>query len=132
MGYSQSSLWHDKPEAWHEISPGVKRRMVAHASTGLMVMYKIDSGKTFALHNHPHAQFGIFLEGSGKFKVGDSIWDLKSGDSYFIPPGVFHELKTDGGKPSVIMDFFTPEREDYLRECLEPDLTNTLKESPRL
>jgi quercetin dioxygenase-like cupin family protein len=119
--YSKSSLWHDKPEAWHEISPGVKRRIVAHSSTGAVVLYRIEAGKTFPLHNHPHAQYGIFIEGSGKFKVGDSTWDMKTGDSYYIPPGVFHELKTDGEKASVIMDFFTPEREDFLVECLEAD-----------
>jgi quercetin dioxygenase-like cupin family protein len=117
--YSQASFWHDKPEAWKEIMPGVKRRMLSHSSTGLMVLYKIESGKTFALHNHPHAQYGVFLEGGGKFRVGESTWQMKRGDAYFIPPGVFHELKTD--EECVILDFFTPEREDYVKEALPPD-----------
>jgi quercetin dioxygenase-like cupin family protein len=119
--YSTPSFWHDKPEAWHEILPGVKRRMLAHSSTGLMVLYKIEPGKTFAWHNHPHAQYGVFLEGGGEFRVGDSTWKMKEGDTYFIPPNVFHELKTDAGKASVIIDFFTPERDDYAVEALEPD-----------
>ena len=57
--------------------PGVRRRILNHASTGMMVYYKIDSGKVFALHNHPHAQFGVFLEGSGVFKVGKEEWRIK-------------------------------------------------------
>ena len=117
--YSQASFWHDKPEAWKEVMPGVRRRMLSHSSTGLMVLYKIESGKTFALHNHPQAQYGVFLEGGGKFRVGKSLWEMKSGDAYFIPPGVFHELKTE--KECIILDFFTPEREDYVKEALPPD-----------
>jgi quercetin dioxygenase-like cupin family protein len=119
VNYSQASFWHDKPDAWKQVMPGVKRRMLSHSVTGLMVLYKIESGKTFALHNHPHAQYGVFLEGGGKFRVGDSVWDMKSGDAYFIPPGVSHELKTE--KESLILDFFTPEREDYVKEALPPD-----------
>ena|SRR5487761_1628137 len=119
VNYSQASFWHDKPEAWKEIMPGVKRRMLSHSTSGLMVLYKIESGKTFALHNHPHAQYGVFLEGEGKFRVGESTWQMKRGDAYFIPPGVFHELRTE--EECVILDFFTPEREDYVKEALPPD-----------
>jgi quercetin dioxygenase-like cupin family protein len=120
--YSIPSFWRDKPEAWHEVMPGVKRRMLAHSPTGLMVLYKIEPGKTFSWHNHPHAQYGIFLEGGGDFRVGESTWKMRSGDSYFIPPGVFHELKTDPEKTSLIIDFFTPERQDYVaQESLAPD-----------
>ncbi|MCL4519021.1 MAG: cupin domain-containing protein [Thaumarchaeota archaeon] len=119
VDYTKASFWHDKPEAWKEIMPGVKRRMLAHSLTGLMVLYKIEAGKTFVWHNHPHAQFGIILEGAGKFRVGDSTRDVRSGDTYFIPPAIFHELKTE--KECVIVDFFTPEREDYVKEALAPD-----------
>jgi quercetin dioxygenase-like cupin family protein len=120
--YSNASLWRDRPEAWREVLPGVQRRILAHAATGLMVLYRIQPGKTFPLHNHPHAQFGVFIEGGGVFKVGDSDWKIKSGDSYFIPPGIFHELKTDPTTVSVVIDFFTPERADYVKESLPPDL----------
>lgn len=87
----------------------------------MMVFYKIEPGKVFAWHNHPHAQFGVVLEGEGTFRVGEVQWGVKPGDGYFIPPGVFHELRTQGDKPSIIIDFFTPERDDYLGEALPPD-----------
>ena len=86
-----------------------------------MVLYKIEPGRVFPLHSHPHAQFGVFLEGGGKFKIGDSARNMKEGDGYYIPPGVPHELVTDSGKLTVIVDFFTPERDDLLPECLEPE-----------
>ena len=85
----------------------------------MMVLYKIDAGSEFQLHSHPHAQFGVFIEGIAMFKVGNETWRMKSGDTYFIPPGVMHELKTI--ENCVVVDFFTPEREDYLSEALVPD-----------
>jgi len=119
--YSTASVWHDKQEAWHEIMPGVRRRIVNHSSAGMMVHYKIEPGKVFAWHNHPHAQFGVILEGGGVFRVGEAEWRARPGDGYFIPPGVFHELRTDEEKQCVLIDFFTPERDDYLAEALAPD-----------
>jgi unsaturated pyranuronate lyase len=85
----------------------------------MMVLYRIEAGKVFPLHNHPHAQFGVFVEGGGSFKVGDEAWDVKAGGSYFIPPGTMHELKTT--RDSLIIDFFTPEREDYVAEAQSPE-----------
>jgi quercetin dioxygenase-like cupin family protein len=119
--YATPSIWHDKKEAWHEIMPGVLRRVVTHASTGMMIYYKIEPGKVFAWHNHPHSQFGLFLQGGGIFKIGDKEWRVKEGDGYFIPPGVFHELRTDGDKTCIAVDFFTPERDDYAPEALQPE-----------
>ncbi len=88
-----------------------------------MVLYRIDPKKVFPLHSHPHAQFGVFLEGGGEFRVGDSVWKMKKGDSYYIPPGVSHELRTNETEESVIIDFFTPERQDYHSEAVTPDNT---------
>ena len=59
--------------------------------------------------------------GTTGFKVGDSVWKMKKGDSYFIPPGVMHELKTDPAQQCVVIDFFTPERQDYRPETVAPD-----------
>ena len=114
-------MWRDKPGAWHEILPGVRRRILSHSASGMMVLYKIAPGSVFPWHNHAHAQFGIFLEGGGDFKVGERMWKISKGDSYFIPQGLYHELKTDSKLPTVVIDFFTPAREDYLSEALQPD-----------
>ena len=92
-----------------------------HASTGMMALYRIEPGKVFAWHNHPHAQYGVVLEGQGTFRVGEAEWKVKQGDGYYIPPGVFHELRTEGETPSVVIDFFTPERDDYVPESVAPD-----------
>ncbi len=119
--YSSPALWHDNSDSWREVMPGVKRRILAHTQTGMAVLYKIAPKKVFPIHDHPHAQFGIVLEGGGTFKLMDKVWRLKKGDTYYIPPGVKHELTTDPEVPSVYIDFFTPERKDYLTESKNPD-----------
>jgi len=114
-------LWHDIENAWHEILPGVRRRILAHAPSAMLVLYRIEPGRVFPRHTHPHAQFGTFLEGGGTFLVGDRSWKVRAGDAYYVPPDVPHEFHTDPAVPSVILDVFTPQREDFLNETVAPD-----------
>jgi quercetin dioxygenase-like cupin family protein len=87
----------------------------------MMVMYRIEPGRVFPRHTHPHVQCGQVLEGGGTFLVGDSSWTMRAGDSYYIPPNVPHELHTDGSVASVILDVFAPERDDFLPESVPAD-----------
>ena len=119
--YATASLWHDKTMAWHEVVPGVRRRILSRSPAGMMVVCQVAPGSVFPPHTHPHAQFAVFLEGGGTFIVGEETWTVKAGDSYFIPPGVSHELKTYPDRKTVWIDFFTPEREDFAEEALLPD-----------
>jgi quercetin dioxygenase-like cupin family protein len=114
-------LWHDRVDAWHEVLPGVHRRILARSSSVMLVLYRIEPGRVFAKHTHPHVQAGMFLEGGGTFEVGNATWTVGPGDSYSIPPNVPHELRTRPDQPSVILDVFAPEREDFVPEALPPD-----------
>ncbi len=114
-------LWHDSERAWHEILPGVRRRILAHSSSAMMVLYRIEPGRVFPRHTHPHAQYGTVLEGGGTFSVGDRSWKMKVGDAYYVPADVPHELHADPSVASVILDVFAPEREDFLNETVAPD-----------
>jgi quercetin dioxygenase-like cupin family protein len=114
-------LWEEKAEAWHEIQPGVQRRILAHESGVMLVLYRIAPGSRFAMHTHPHVQSGTVLQGGGQFQVGNETWPLKVGSSYTLPGGVPHELRADPGTTTVILDVFTPRREEFLRETVRPD-----------
>jgi len=114
-------LWHDTEGAWHEILPGVRRRILAHAPTAMLVLYRIEPGRVFPRHTHPHAQYGTILEGGGVFLVGEQSWRVHAGDAYYVPPDVAHELRTDPSVPSVILDVFAPERQDFLNEAVPAD-----------
>lgn len=114
-------MWNDKPEAWHEVQPGVRRRILAHDSAVMMVLYRIAPGSRFAMHTHPHIQSGTVLEGGGQFKVGNETWTLKVGSAYTVPSNVPHELIADPKGTTVVLDVFTPRREEFLHEVVRPD-----------
>lgn len=64
-------------------------------------------------HQHPHEQLGIMLEGALELTMGDEARLLRPGDAYTIPPNLPHSARTyDEG--CVVLDVFSPIREDYL------------------
>ncbi|HXW67443.1 MAG TPA: cupin domain-containing protein [Thermoplasmata archaeon] len=113
-------LWEDAPDAWHEVLPGVHRRILAHAPDVMMVLYRISPGAHFPSHTHPHTQSGTVLEGGGEFRVGDEVWRLRVGSSYTVPGNVPHELTAEPGGRTVVLDVFTPRREELLHEAQRP------------
>ena len=115
------SLWDDRPEAWHTILPGVERRILTHGHGVMMVLYRIGPNRTFPMHTHVHVQAGACLEGAGTLTVGGEAYRVRQGSSYSIPSGVPHEFVTYGDGPSVVLDVFVPEREDFRGEALPPD-----------
>jgi unsaturated pyranuronate lyase len=65
-------------------------------------------------HQHPHEQLGVMLEGALELTLGDETRLLRPGDAYTIPPDLPHSARTlDEG--CVVLDVFTPVREDYRR-----------------
>ena len=116
------ALWNDRPEAWHEILPGVKRRILTDGNGVMLVLYQIAPRTTFPMHTHPHVQAGVFLDGAGRFRVGDRTYDMRKGSSYSIPGGVPHELVTGAEGTTVVLDVFVPEREDFRSEVLPPEV----------
>lgn len=117
------ALWEDRPEAWHEVLPGVRRRILAHGHGVMLVLYHIAPSSTFPMHSHPEVQAGTFLEGGGRFTVGGEVYRMKKGSSYSILGGVPHELVTESEGPSVVLDVFVPERRDFLKESVPADRT---------
>ncbi|MGI0068211.1 MAG: cupin domain-containing protein, partial [Thermoplasmata archaeon] len=76
---------------------------------------------TFPRHHHPHVQSGTILSGGGRFRVGNSVWEVRAGSSYYVPSDVPHELIAGPKEETVVLDVFTPEREDFEGEVLPPD-----------
>jgi len=65
-----------------------------------------------ALHQHPHEQMGIVLEGETEMTIGDETKLLKKGDMYLAPPDITHGAVT-GDKEALVLDIFSPPREDF-------------------
>ena len=72
----------------------------------------IEPNREMPRHQHPHEQLGIMLEGTMELTIGDETRLINAGDAYTIPPNLPHNARTlDEG--CVVLDIFTPPREDY-------------------
>ena len=65
-------------------------------------------------HSHPHEQMGHLLEGEGTLHVGDESVNIEAGTSFYIPPNAPHNFDATGETPAVLIEAFSPPREDYL------------------
>ena len=94
-----------------EIAPGARIR--APYGKNLMLSYlEMDANSVVPLHQHPHEQAGILLKGRLQMTIGDETRTVEAGAMYIVPPNVKHRVVAQDG-PALILDIFSPIREDY-------------------
>jgi len=80
----------------------------------LMLSYlEMDDGAEIPLHAHPHEQGGMLICGKLELTIGEETRVLEPGAMYLIPGDVPHRAVAIGG-PVVVLDVFSPVREDYV------------------
>ncbi|NLK68022.1 MAG: cupin domain-containing protein [Clostridiaceae bacterium] len=92
---------------------GVTRKILGRGGSLMMVEVKFDKNAIGDPHTHPHEQVSYIASGSFEFTLEGEKQILKKGDSVYIPANAIHEtvaLEDD----SIILDVFTPQREDFL------------------
>ena len=96
-------------------SEAMTRKLLAR--NGGLMMVEVHFHKASddpGLHSHPHEQIAYVLKGRFEFIVNGESSFLGEGDSIYFEPDVVH-----GGKPleddSILLDVFTPQRDDFLR-----------------
>lgn len=97
-----------------EMMPGVWRRTLATGERMMIAHVTLDAGAAVPMHNHPHEQVGYVLEGRIRFTIGTDVHEFEAGYSYFIPGDVEH--KAVAVTDCVVLDVFSPPREEYRRE----------------
>jgi quercetin dioxygenase-like cupin family protein len=93
-------------------APGVTRRVLGMSPALMLVEIAIDSGGAVPTHSHPHEQVGYVVSGRFRLDVAGEVQVLGAGDSYGVPGGVVHSASAEGG-PAVVVETFTPHREDF-------------------
>ncbi|HUL94498.1 MAG TPA: cupin domain-containing protein [Usitatibacter sp.] len=67
---------------------------------------EIEAGGATGRHTHFGPETGMVLEGTTVLEIdGEPPKILKAGDSYFIPAGVVHNAKAEGGTAKVIATY---------------------------
>ncbi|MED5447623.1 MAG: cupin domain-containing protein, partial [Planctomycetota bacterium] len=85
-----------------EVVPGC--RMRTPFGENLMLSYlEMDEGAVVPLHDHPHEQGGILLEGQVELTIGDEVRVCEVGEMFLIPPNTPHKAVAVGG-PARVLD----------------------------
>jgi quercetin dioxygenase-like cupin family protein len=92
--------------------PGLERRVGAYNEKLFLAEHRMEKGWAGAAHSHPHDQVVYVVSGHLLVTAGDQKFEIHAGDSFVVRGGVLHQASAL--EPSVVIDVFTPCREDYL------------------
>ncbi len=95
-----------------QLAEGVEMSTLVHGEKTLMSQFKIVKGSEVPAHSHPHEQTGMLISGKLRFNVAGEIFEAEPGDSWCLPGGVEHSA--DALEDAVVVEIFSPVREDYL------------------
>ena len=94
-----------------ELAAGIRSRVFTGENIQLSVV-RFEPHSAGAIHCHPEEQWGILLEGECIRIQGGVEVLAKTGDFWHTPGGVLHGVRT-GAKAAVVLDVFSPVREEY-------------------
>jgi quercetin dioxygenase-like cupin family protein len=98
--------------AFFSPEPGLERRILANNPRLMLVEHRMVQGWAGARHRHPHDQLVYVLSGLLEFVVGEQRFVVRGGDSLVVRGNVDHQASAL--EPAVLLDVFTPTRDDYL------------------
>jgi quercetin dioxygenase-like cupin family protein len=105
---------HADQEAAVTTPDGAQRRILSYSERLMLVQFDFEANVASWEHSHPHEQVGYVVTGEIDFFMeGYEPVRLKAGGSYFVPSNARHYIKTLA--PTVLIDCFTPQREDFLK-----------------
>jgi quercetin dioxygenase-like cupin family protein len=92
--------------------PGLRRRILAHNDSLMLVEHHMDEAWVGARHAHPHDQLVYVVSGRLTFSCGSEEFELCAGDSCIVRGGLEHAARAL--EASIVLDVFSPYREDYV------------------
>ena len=91
----------------------VSRKIRAHGGDLMMVEVFFETGGIGSEHRHVHEQVTYCLSGEFVFTIEGETVTLRAGDSLFFPASALHG--TSCVSAGRLLDIFTPQREDFLK-----------------
>ncbi len=95
-----------------EVAPGVTRKVLSYNDKLMVCEIAFKKGAIGALHSHFHDQCSYVLSGKFEMEIGDKKMILTQGDSTYKQPDIVHGAVCL--EEGVLLDIFTPCREDFL------------------
>ena len=92
---------------------GVTRTVLAESPELMLVEFAFADGGEGLPHAHPHVQSTFVKSGRFAFTVAGETFEVGPGDAFVIPSNAVHGCRALG-EPGVLIDSFTPRRDDFL------------------
>ena len=92
--------------------PGLTRLVGAYNDKLFLAEHRMEQGWIGTAHSHPHDQMAYVISGRLRVRAGEETFEVGAGDTFVIRGGVEHQASAI--EPSVVIDVFTPCREDYV------------------
>ena len=110
-GRAQHVNWSNIPV--ERIAEGIERQMVVGENL-MICRFRFASFLVTPEHDHPHEQMSIVVSGRVRFFVEGTERIASPGDVLHFPPNCWHGA-TMMDEEVVLIDIFTPVREDFLK-----------------
>jgi quercetin dioxygenase-like cupin family protein len=111
-----------------DIGGGLKRQMLGFNQELMSVKIWFEKGAIGYNHAHRHSQVTYVVEGEFHFNIDGVTKIMKPGDSCMIPPYADHGATCPTG--GILIDTFSPPREDFLEEGALEKPDGTFIEKP--
>ena len=97
---------------YKEPADGVKLKALTYGEKVLMAEFRTSKGSVLPPHSHPHEQIGYLVSGRIILEIDGVRHPAEPGDSWCIAGDVPHTA--EALEDSVVIEVFSPVREDYL------------------
>lgn len=95
-----------------EPEQGLKRRVLAYNDKLFVAEHEMVKGWVGKVHSHPHDQAVYVVHGHLRVTCQGTAFDVRAGDTFAVRGGVEHGASAL--ENSLVVDVFTPCREDYI------------------
>ena len=92
--------------------PGLTRSIGAYNDKLFLAEHRMQKGWVGTRHSHPHDQIAYVVSGRLRVTCGAETFEIGAGDSFVVRGGIEHQAAAL--EPSIVVDVFTPIRDDYL------------------
>ena len=104
-------------QAWDAVtsetmSALIKRRAL-HTEHATVARFELGQDAVVGRHAHPNEQISTVLKGALRLEFDDRHVVVRPGEVIVIPPDVPHAATAL--EDTVVLDFFSPRREDWIR-----------------
>ncbi|RBP49721.1 cupin domain-containing protein [Arenicella xantha] len=101
-------------EPIEQVADGIKRQFLGYGPELMAVKVWFEEGAIGYVHDHPHTQVSYVESGEFEATIDGKTQLLKAGDSFYVAPNKSHGAVCK--KAGVLIDIFSPLREDFLSE----------------